>query len=323
MLMYDARLLIQWHYCYARNDVMHLESLSVSAARKVPYPLLHFQSASEPGFCYMKSIRTWRLVSMQLHQFVQSNFAGDCNFTKFSSSFTFLIDKLQPVLCCVDKQGILSWPNPSPETVLFFSGRVEPPHDSLEDLKDDLSMRSFLHPEMEEEKDELLGDDLIMLNVTLSQILTLSGVMHEVSKMAIDHAEADALLPTTGLEFVHVTNEMGQDKEEKTESTPRLRKRSENRRCKHLSGSNVSFSKDTEGGEDDVTQVSGIGEDLGLEAEDYICDYHLEMLSLSQDQQNPASIQFDDSNWQFHISSLKPLGLNILLNLCYSTVTEQ
>ncbi|XP_048466673.1 transmembrane protein 94 isoform X1 [Rhincodon typus] len=195
------------------------------------------------------------------------------------------------VLCCVDKQGILSWPNPSPETVLFFSGRVEPPHDSLEDLKDDLSMRSFLHPEMEEEKDE--------------------------------PREADALLPTTGLEFVHVTNEMGQDKEEKTESTPRLRKRSENRRCKHLSGSNVSFSKDTEGGEDDVTQVSGIGEDLGLEAEDYICDYHLEMLSLSQDQQNPASIQFDDSNWQFHISSLKPLGLNILLNLCYSTVTEQ
>ncbi|XP_059804861.1 transmembrane protein 94 isoform X1 [Hypanus sabinus] len=195
------------------------------------------------------------------------------------------------VLCCVDKQGILSWPNPSPETVLFFSGRVELPHDSLEDLKDDLSLRSFCHTEMEEEKDE--------------------------------PKEADALLPNTGLEFVNITNEVGQEKEEKIESTPRSRKRSENRQCKHLSGSNVSFSKDTEGGEDDMTQVSGIGEDLDLEAEDYICDYHLEMLSLSQDQQNPASIQFDDSNWQLHISSLKPLGLNILLNLCYSTVTEQ
>ncbi|XP_069785124.1 transmembrane protein 94 isoform X3 [Narcine bancroftii] len=194
------------------------------------------------------------------------------------------------VLCCVDKQGILSWPNPSPETVLFFSGRVEPPHDSLEDLKDDLSMRSFCHPEMEEEKDE--------------------------------PREADALLPNTNLEFVHITNEVGQEKEEKTESTPRSRKRSVTRQWKHLSGSNVSFSRDTGGGEEDVTQVSGIGEDLDLEA-DYICDYHLEMLSLSQDQQNPASIQFDDSNWQLHISSLKPLGLNILLNLCYSTVTEQ
>lgn len=55
------------------------------------------------------------------------------------------------VLCCVDKQGILSWPNPSPETVLFFSGKVEPPHSSHEDLTDDLSTHSFCHPEVEEE----------------------------------------------------------------------------------------------------------------------------------------------------------------------------
>lgn len=55
------------------------------------------------------------------------------------------------MLCCVDKQGILSWPNPSPETVLFFSGKVEPPHDSHEDLTDELSTRSFCHPEMDDE----------------------------------------------------------------------------------------------------------------------------------------------------------------------------
>lgn len=55
------------------------------------------------------------------------------------------------MLCCVDKQGILSWPNPSPETVLFFSGKVEPPHDSHEDLTDEISTRSFCHPEMEDE----------------------------------------------------------------------------------------------------------------------------------------------------------------------------
>uniref|UniRef100_A0A4W3GK90 Transmembrane protein 94 n=1 Tax=Callorhinchus milii TaxID=7868 RepID=A0A4W3GK90_CALMI len=195
------------------------------------------------------------------------------------------------VLCCVDKQGVLSWPNPSPETVLFFSGRMESPHDSLEDLKDDLSMRSFGHPEVDEDKEE--------------------------------SREADALLPTSGLDLVYVANEMCQERDEKTESTPKPKKHSENRRCKHLSGSNVSFSKDTEGGEEQITQISGIGEGLDLEAEDYVCDYHLEMLSLSQNQQNPASIQFDDANWQFHISSLKPLGLNILLNLCYSTVTEQ
>lgn len=47
------------------------------------------------------------------------------------------------------------------------------------------------------------------------------------------------------------------------------------------------------------------------------------MLSLSQDQQNPVSIQFDDSGWQGHLPSLKPLGLNILLNLCNANVTQQ
>lgn len=66
------------------------------------------------------------------------------------SLFLILLLSLQ-VLCCVDKQGILSWPNPSPETVLFFSGKVEPPHSSHEDLTDDLSTRSFCHPEVEEE----------------------------------------------------------------------------------------------------------------------------------------------------------------------------
>lgn len=59
------------------------------------------------------------------------------------------------------------------------------------------------------------------------------------------------------------------------------------------------------------------------DAEDYVCDYHLEMLSLSQDQQNPVSIQFDEQGWQCHLPSLKPLGLNILLNLCNASVTQQ
>lgn len=59
------------------------------------------------------------------------------------------------------------------------------------------------------------------------------------------------------------------------------------------------------------------------EAEDFVCDYHLEMLSLSQDQQNPASIQFDDTSWQCHLPSLKPLGLNIMLNLCNASATQQ
>uniref|UniRef100_A0A7M4EAC3 Transmembrane protein 94 n=1 Tax=Crocodylus porosus TaxID=8502 RepID=A0A7M4EAC3_CROPO len=181
------------------------------------------------------------------------------------------------VLCCVDKQGILSWPNPSPETVLFFSGKVEPPHDSHEDLTDELSTRSFCHPEMEEEPHE-----------------------------------RDALLSGSRTDAVHVTNE--QERNNWSGDTPKASDahmhRKPTSRSKHPSGSNVSFSKDTEGGEEEP-------------AEDFVCDYHLEMLSLSQDQQNPSCIQFDESNWQMHLNSLKPLGLNVLLNLCNASVTER
>uniref|UniRef100_A0A7M4EA37 Transmembrane protein 94 n=1 Tax=Crocodylus porosus TaxID=8502 RepID=A0A7M4EA37_CROPO len=190
------------------------------------------------------------------------------------------------VLCCVDKQGILSWPNPSPETVLFFSGKVEPPHDSHEDLTDELSTRSFCHPEMEEEPHE-----------------------------------RDALLSGSRTDAVHVTNE--QERNNWSGDTPKASDahmhRKPTSRSKHPSGSNVSFSKDTEGGEEEPAQL----EDRRKEAEDFVCDYHLEMLSLSQDQQNPSCIQFDESNWQMHLNSLKPLGLNVLLNLCNASVTER
>ncbi|XP_030390160.1 transmembrane protein 94 isoform X2 [Gopherus evgoodei] len=193
------------------------------------------------------------------------------------------------VLCCVDKQGILSWPNPSPETVLFFSGKVEASHDSHEDLMDELSTRSFCHPEMDEEPHE-----------------------------------RDALLSGPMMDMVHIGNE--QERNDWSSDTPKSSDvhvhRKPNSRSKHPSGSNVSFSKDTEGGEEEATQACGDSEGLACEAEDFVCDYHLKMLSLSQDQQNPSCIQFDDSNWQMHLTSLKPLGLNVLLNLCNASVTE-
>uniref|UniRef100_A0A671UNS9 Transmembrane protein 94 n=1 Tax=Sparus aurata TaxID=8175 RepID=A0A671UNS9_SPAAU len=186
------------------------------------------------------------------------------------------------VLCCVDKQGILSWPNPSPETVLFFSGRVEPPHNSQDDLRDDLSVNSYCRMEADDDRDEVLVG-----------------------------FEAEALLCLPAESSTQLGE--GPEPSETSHDT------STHTRIKHHSGSNVSFSHDTEGGADDQGQVK-----LHVaEADDFVCDYHLEMLSLSQDQQNPASIQFDDLSWQCHLPSLKPLGLNIMLNLCNASVTQQ
>ncbi|XP_045428142.1 transmembrane protein 94 isoform X6 [Pipistrellus kuhlii] len=178
------------------------------------------------------------------------------------------------VLCCVDKQGILSWPNPSPETVLFFSGKVEPPHGSHEDLTDDVSIRSLCHFEVEEEpqeRDALLAGSL---NTTL----------HLANEQERDAWPADG--PTAAEPCSHLRG---------------------HGHSKHPSGSSTQPGPESE----------------PYEEEDFVCDYHLEMLSLSQDQQNPPCIQFDDSNWQLHLTSLKPLGLNVLLNLCNASVTER
>ncbi|XP_075418327.1 transmembrane protein 94 isoform X1 [Tenrec ecaudatus] len=188
------------------------------------------------------------------------------------------------VLCCVDKQGILSWPNPSPETVSFFSGKVEPPHSSHEDLTDDLSTRSFCHPEPHE-RDALLAG-------------SLNNTLHLCTEPERGDWPGDGAKPP----------------EPHAHHKP-------HGRSKHPSGSNVSFSRDTEGGDEDPDKRGQDAEPY--EAEDVVCDYHLEMLSLSQDQQNPSCIQFDDSNWQLHLPSLKPLGLNVLLSLCDASATER
>uniref|UniRef100_A0A8C7JGQ7 Transmembrane protein 94 n=1 Tax=Oncorhynchus kisutch TaxID=8019 RepID=A0A8C7JGQ7_ONCKI len=189
------------------------------------------------------------------------------------------------VLCCVDKQGVLSWPNPSPETVLFFSGRVEPPHnDSQQDLRDDLSVNSFCRMETDDDRDE----------VRVCVLSRQGGVYLGWRVMDGMGGGHEPIQP---------------------------RRQAQETRTKHPSGSNVSFSHNTEGGDQGPEQdMVGCCDN---DAEDYVCDYHLEMLSLSQDQQNPVSIQFDEQGWQCHLPSLKPLGLNILLNLCNASVTQQ
>ena len=47
-----------------------------------------------------------------------------------------------------------------------------------------------------------------------------------------------------------------------------------------------------------------------------------EILTISHDPNNPNKVLFDDTNWQDHLSSLKPLGLAMLLNTC-NTKTEE
>nr|XP_046232691.1 transmembrane protein 94 isoform X5 [Scatophagus argus] len=244
--------------------------------------LAEFSRASPAGLEMLRCV--WRHLVAILK--------GESQTLCYTSSLLHTLGSVT-VLCCVDKQGILSWPNPSPETVLFFSGRVEPPHNSQDDLRDDLSVNSYCRMEADEDRDEAQEAEALLCLAAESS--THLGEGPELSETSRETTRSSDVRVLRSCQPAHT-------------------------RTKHHSGSNVSFSHDTEGGEDDQAQ------DLGCpdgEAEDFVCDYHLEMLSLSQDQQNPASIQFDDLSWQCHLPSLKPLGLNIMLNLCNASVTQQ
>ena len=48
-----------------------------------------------------------------------------------------------------------------------------------------------------------------------------------------------------------------------------------------------------------------------------------EILTISQDHNNPYQVQFDDPNWKQHLPSLKPLGLSVLLNTCNVETEEK
>ncbi|KAK4874485.1 hypothetical protein RN001_013845 [Aquatica leii] len=47
-----------------------------------------------------------------------------------------------------------------------------------------------------------------------------------------------------------------------------------------------------------------------------------EVLDLTHDQNHPFKLHFDDTSWQKHLNSLKPLGLAILLNTCNINTQE-
>ncbi|OWK14090.1 hypothetical protein Celaphus_00001636 [Cervus elaphus hippelaphus] len=335
----------------------HVGKVSLLGAHTLPAPdrFLCRSPRPSPG----KRGRAPRLCPQEMLRCIWGHFLrviqGTSPTLSHSSSLLHSLGSVT-VLCCVDKQGILSWPNPSPETVLFFSGKVEPAHSSHEDLTDDLSTRSFCHPEVEEEvrpgperwpprggawgegrREEEEGSGLRSphgdgapggRSGPASWPEATSGLESEAcAPCSPQPHERDALLAGSLNAPLHLSNEQERggnwpgDGPKVPEPHPHHRVHG---RSKHLSGSSVSFSRDTEGGEDDdpgKTQHGPEGEPY--EAEDFVCDYHLEMLSLSQDQQNPSCIQFDDSNWQLHLTSLKPLGLNVLLNLCDASVTER
>ncbi|XP_077979837.1 transmembrane protein 94-like [Glandiceps talaboti] len=140
-------------------------------------------------------------------------------------------------LSCVDKTGILSWPNPSVEKVFFFSS---------------------LPPEDSEDEDETEDDE---------------------------EDEGDS-----------------EDREQRMDKV-RIKGTKTHR----------TESKDN----DSVFEESSHDDDCFPEC-------HVEVLDLTEGHLGSVTgLQFDDPNWQRHLTSLKPMGLNILVNTCNMDAMEK
>ncbi|XP_048256879.1 transmembrane protein 94-like [Haliotis rufescens] len=128
-------------------------------------------------------------------------------------------------LCCVDKKGILSWPNPSAEKIFFFT----PGHRKKVSRTSDIAVI--------------------------------------------------AQTPLTDTVFSDIPEEEAIKK-----------KKDSGRRSSHSS-------------------VQGV-------------QNHIEVLDLTHDAKTTFGLHFDDPTWKRHMNSLKPLGLNILLNTCNLATVE-
>lgn len=140
------------------------------------------------------------------------------------------------VWCCVDKEGILSLPNPCAEKVFFLKSRKHK-------LKEELA------GQMKERKES---------------VCTWTSETSRVSS--------------------------SQDGQE-------------------------SISDDEDDDDDDI---SASVDDSGSVEDNWNNCFkgHREVLNLSSDPESQFGLRFDDVRWQNHLNSLKPLGLNILLNSC-------
>ncbi|XP_070579950.1 transmembrane protein 94-like [Ptychodera flava] len=156
------------------------------------------------------------------HYFLSTLF-GKCNTLTRTANVMQALGTMTE-LSCVDKTGILSYPNPSVEKVFFFSS-LSPEDEDDDDVGDD------------EESDE----------------------------------EGD-----------------GSD------------------------GSVENYGKKTESKDDD----SVFEAEKASDNEDYFPECHVEVLDLTECHSSEIGLQFDDPNWERHMTSLKPLGLNILINTC-------
>ncbi|XP_066292609.1 transmembrane protein 94-like [Branchiostoma lanceolatum] len=189
-------------------------------------------------------------------------------------------------LCCVDKRGVLSCPNASPEKVFFLT--------SLEDdgtRAEDDGMESEVSSETDPKSNDLADNK----------------VNESRENLKIDLETQDVL-------FKASTELLQRDKNvEDKETHISSKKQTSNTPEKSQSQENVQRER--------AVDEKAVLQESFSEEEFFEC--HAEVLDITTDPHSSSGLRFDDTRWERHLNSLKPLGLNIMLNICNPLAVER
>ncbi|XP_035694628.1 transmembrane protein 94-like [Branchiostoma floridae] len=189
-------------------------------------------------------------------------------------------------LCCVDKRGVLSCPNASPEKVFFLT--------SLEDdgtRTEDDGMGSEVSSETDSKSNNLPEHDV-------------NGSREDVK---ID-------FETEHVSFKSNTELLQRDKNVENKEM-------------HISSKKANSNTPTRSQSQEMLQREPAVDSKAVLPESFsseeFFECHAEVLDITADPHSSSGIQFDDTRWERHLNSLKPLGLNILLNICNPLAVER
>lgn len=182
-------------------------------------------------------------------------------------------------LCCVDKKGILSWPNPTAEKVFFLRDGDKEEEDRKKNakLKEKQAERESAEAAAEQNRRAKSEPPSTQKTAKIPSVATATAIVSSTTTAETGQSAAAAATAAT----VPVVAAASQTSMDSDSSQPPLHH-----------------------GQHKAANGTGGGGAIA------------EVLDLTHDQHSPFRLAFDDHAWSQHLQSLKPLGLAILVNTC-------
>ncbi|XP_072155189.1 transmembrane protein 94 [Bemisia tabaci] len=244
------------------------------------------------------------------------NVTGQSHHLVRSSNLLHVLGSLTG-LCFVDKEGVLSWPNPSADAICFLK---KPDKYGDESKENDLDQRNNAMDADKTNEDDLNENKVIEPETTESTPFLRKELSSEIPYMD------NISFGSNSVNSVHMyTEKINVESSKKDELSNGLTLGNQLNQIDKASLNNASF------------EGVVFGNDLGLQMNPYDAEtsselagneraktdggekspkFVREILDISHDKTNDFSLQFDDATWSRYMNSLKPIGLAILLNTC-------